>query len=304
MIVRLKRPSRRSTRAFLLRSTVLLGMFVVVTNVGYVLAQGLRNPELLRASLNVANFPRQVDMFMDLRQSALIPSFAIAILVFIVLSLGHMVVIGRKDMSIRDAGDAIPWWTLFERIIHLILAVSFVILAITGLSITFGRYLGGGEGTLVMRLLHEYSGFVFTPCVIIVALMWTRHAIPRAYDMAWFSKLGGYLGYKGQLKSEKFNAGQKFWYWIVIIAGLLLAYSGLMEYFGIGTVLQRRTDVMIHFFASVPIILMFLVHLYLATIGTKGAFMAMVNGRFSRTAAKQYHSEAPALRQASAGSDD
>jgi len=42
----------------------------------------------------------------------------------------------------------------------------------------------------------------------------------------------------------------------------------------------------------------------LATIGTKGAFMAMVNGRFSRTAAKQYHSEAPALRQASAGSDD
>jgi formate dehydrogenase subunit gamma len=304
MKIRLNPRSRRPPRTLLRRAAVLLGLFVLVSNLAYVLAQGLREPELLRASLNVANFPRQVDLFMNLRQSALIPSFAVAILVFIILALGHRAVYGAKDMSTRNDKDAIPWWNLFERIIHLIIAVTFVILTISGLSLTFGRTLGGGTAGLVLRLLHEYAGFVFTPCVIILAVNWVRHAIPRAYDLAWFSKLGGYLGYKGALKADKFNAGQKVWYWIVVIAGLLLAYSGLMEYYGVGTVLQQRTNVMIHFFASIPIILMFIVHLYLSTIGSKGVFMSMVHGRFSRTAAQKYYSEAPELKTAKAGSDD
>jgi formate dehydrogenase subunit gamma len=298
MKIRLNPRSRSATPALLRRSAVLLGLFVLVSNLAYVLAQGLRQPDLLRASLNVANFPRQVDLFMNLRQSAWVPSFAIAILVFIVIALGHRAIFGAKDMSMRNEKDAIPWWNLFERIIHLLIAVTFVILAISGLSLTFGRTLGGGTTSYVLRQLHEYSGFVFTPCLLILTVNWVRHAIPRAYDMAWFAKLGGYLGYKGALKSDKFNAGQKVWYWIVVIAGVLLAYSGLMEYYAVGTVVQQRTNVLIHFFAAIPIILMFVVHLYLSTIGTKGVFMSMVHGRFSRTAAQKYYSEAPELRGA------
>ncbi|HKI99576.1 MAG TPA: formate dehydrogenase subunit gamma [bacterium] len=305
MSIRLKPHSQRATNAFLRRSAVLLGLFVLVSNVGFALAQGLRDPTLLRTSLNVSEFPRQVDLFISLRESWLIPGFAIAMLVFIVLALGHFFAIGPKDMSARDERDLIPWWNLFERIVHLVMLVTFVILAISGLAVTFGRYLGGGTPGLLLRHTHEYSGFVFTVFLVILFLMWVRHAIPRSYDLAWFSKMGGYLGYKGALKSDKFNAGQKVWYWIVVLAGILLAYSGLMEFFGVGTVLQRRTDVMIHFFAAIPIILMFLVHLYLTTIGTKGAFMGMVNGRISKTAAQQLHSEAPELRRAQpAGSDD
>jgi formate dehydrogenase subunit gamma len=305
MRIRLQPRSRRSTYAFVRRMSVLLGLFVLVSNAGFVLAQGLRNPELLRTSINVANFPRQVDLFMSLRESALIPSFAIAIVAFIVIALGHFFTFGPKDLSIRGQGDAMPWWNAYERIIHALVAITFVLLAISGLAVTFGRSLGGGAPGLFLRHTHEYSGFVFTVCIVLLFVPWVRHAIPRSYDMEWFSKLGGYLGYKGGLKSDKFNAGQKVWYWIAVIAGVLLAYSGLMEYFGIGTVLQRRTDVMIHFFAAIPIVLMFLVHLYLTTIGTKGAFMGMVNGRISKTAAQQFHSEAPEMRRpAPAGSDD
>ena len=297
MSIRLKPRSRRWTAAYLWRSTVLLGLFVALSNIGYVLAQGLRDPQLLRTSLNVAQFPRQVDYFMTLRDSAIIPSFGIAMLAFIVISLGHFFAIGPKDLSARDDADLIPWWNLFERIVHAISAIAFVILGISGLAITFGRYMGGGTPTLVLRTLHDYSGLVFTPCVIVLALLWVRHAIPRSYDMEWFTHAGGYLGYKGKLTSGKFNAGQKLWYWIMVIAGLLLVYSGLMQYFEIGTVLQRRTDVIIHFFAAIPIILMFLVHLYMSTLGTRGTFMGMINGRFSKTAAQNYHSEAPELRR-------
>ena len=297
MSIRLKPRSRRWTAAYLWRSTVLLGLFVALSNIGYVLAQGLRDPQLLRTSLNVAQFPRQVDYFMTLRDSAIIPSFGIAMLAFIVISLGHFFAIGPKDLSARDDADLIPWWNLFERIVHAISAIAFVILGISGLAITFGRYMGGGTPTLVLRTLHDYSGLVFTPCVIVLALLWVRHAIPRSYDMEWFTHAGGYLGYKGKLTSGKFNAGQKLWYWIMVIAGLLLVWSGLTQYFEIGTVLERRTDVIVHFFAAIPIILMFLVHLYMTTLGTRGAFMGMINGRFSKTAAQNYHSEAPELRR-------
>ena len=297
MSIWLKPRSRRWTVAYLWRSAVLLGLFVALSNIGYVLAQGLRDPQLLRTSLNVAQFPRQVDYFMSLRDSAIIPAFGIALLAFIVISLGHFFAIGPKDLSARDDADLIPWWNVFERIIHAISAITFVILGISGLAITFGRYMGGGTPTLVLRTLHDYSGLVFTPCVIVLTLIWVRHAIPRSYDMEWFTHAGGYLGYKGKLTSGKFNAGQKLWYWIMVIAGLLLVFSGLMQYFEIGTVLERRTDVIVHFFAAIPIILMFLVHLYMTTLGTRGAFMGMINGRFSKTAAQNYHSEAPELRR-------
>ena len=296
MKVRLKPRSRRWVVSYARRSAVLFGLFVLLSNVGFVLAQGLRDPQLLRTSIGVADFPRQVDLFITLRESALIPSFGIAIIVFIVISLGHFFAIGPKDMSMRDEADAIPWWNLLERILHGLIAIAFVVLGVSGLLITFGRYLGGGSPTLFLRTLHEYSGFVFTPCLIILTLIWLRHAIPRAYDMEWFSKAGGYLGYKGPLKSDKFNAGQKLWFWIMVIAGLLLAWSGLMLFFNVGSMTDRRLYVIVHFFSAIPIILMFLVHLYMTTLGTRGAFMGMINGRFSKTAAQNFHSEAPELK--------
>jgi formate dehydrogenase subunit gamma len=304
MRIRKKPRSRRWVVSYLWRSAVLLGLFVLVSNIGYVLAQGLRDPQLLRTSIGVTDFPRQVDLFMRLRESAIIPSFGIAILVFIVLSLGHFFAIGPKDLSLRGEQDAIPWWNLFERILHGLMAISFVVLAISGLAITFGRSLGGGTPTLVLRALHEYSGFVFTPCMVILAVTWARHAIPRSYDVEWFTKVGGYLGYKGKLTSDKFNAGQKLWFWIMVVAGVLLAWSGFSQFYSVGTVLERRNDVIIHLLAAIPIILMFVVHLYLSTIGTKGAFMTMINGRFSKTAAMAHHPMAPELRKAPAGSDD
>jgi cytochrome b subunit of formate dehydrogenase len=50
---------------------------------------------------------------------------------------------------------------------------------------------------------------------------------------------------------------------------------------------------------------MFVAHLYMTTVGTKGAFMGMINGRFSKTAAQKFHSEAPELQGGAqpAGSD-
>src|SRR3990172_11048684 len=126
MRIRIKPRSRRWTVSFLARCSVLLGLFVVLSNIGYVLAQGLRDPQLLRTSIGVAEFPRQMDFFIVMRESALIPSFGIALLVFVILALGHLVLFGPKDMSIKNEQDAIPWWTMTERVLHGIISVAFI----------------------------------------------------------------------------------------------------------------------------------------------------------------------------------
>lgn len=304
MKVQLKKHRGKSYFSFAARSSLLLFLFMSVANLGYLLAQSqvLDTPDLLLKAVGGADFKNQMALFLQLRSSLYIPAFGIAILVFIGLSLGHFFAFGPKDMSGPGGEDEIPWWTLFERITHWIIAVVFVLLFISGLLITFGSVFGGGGFTLFLRKIHEYSGFVFIPALVVTILMWLKESIPRAYDMAWIANFGGYLGYKGALKSGKFNAGQKFWYWVMTLCGVLLSLTGLGLFFEVGisgnTVPYSTLGsyVVIHFFSAIPLILMFLVHLYMTTLGTKGALGGMINGKFSRNAAANYHSESSSLK--------
>ncbi|MEE8435709.1 MAG: formate dehydrogenase subunit gamma [bacterium] len=303
MKVQLKKHRGRSYFSFAARSALLLFLFMAVVNFGYLLAQGESSTlsDRLLEVVGAADFINQ-GMFLDLRSSMFIPSFGIAILVFIGLSLGHLFAFGAKDMRGPGGADDIPWWNLFERVIHWIIAVVFVLLFISGLLITFGSYVGGGGLTLFLRKVHEYSGFVFAPALLITFLMWVKEALPKGYDIAWITKAGGYLGYKGKLVSGKFNAGQKVWFWIMAICGLLLTWTGLGLFFGMDLGFSSAanstmgTYVVIHFFSAIPIILMFLVHLYMTTLGTKGAFNGMINGKISKSAAMSFHSDSSVLK--------
>jgi formate dehydrogenase subunit gamma len=297
MTIQFKRRPGKWFLSFSVRTFVLLFSFLFLANFGYLLAQGLLiDPSvLLRNAIGGSDYLFQTDLFIALRESPIIPIFGIAIIVFVVLSLGHLFTFGPKDMS-DEGGDEIPWWNLFERVIHGIIAVAFVLLFISGLLITFGRYFGGGGPTLFLRQIHEFSGFVFVPALAIVILMWIREALPKLYDLQWIAHFGGYLGYKGSLKSGKFNAGQKLWYWIMLACGVLLSWSGLFLFFQVGMMSDLRMYVLIHFFAAIPIMLMFLVHLYMTTLGTKGTFKGMINGKISKKGATSYHSEAAQLK--------
>ncbi len=298
MKIQFNKRSGRSFPKFAFRTSVLLMLFMSVVNLGYLMAQKLlvSTSDLLRDVVGGSDYLYRTDAFIALRTSMIIPAFGIVILVFIGLSLGHYATFGPKDMSGRGVEDEIPWWNLFERILHGLIAIAFVVLLVSGLLITFGRYFGGGSPTLFLRQIHEYAGFVFVPALVITALMWIREALPRAYDMKWLVHFGGYLGYKGHLPSGKFNAGQKVWYWIMFIAGVLLVLSGLGLFYQYGDMSDLRLYVVIHFYASIPVILMFLVHLYMTTLGTKGTLQGMFNGKMSKSALSAYHSESRELK--------
>ena len=296
MTIHLKPRRRGSYWIFALRTLLLLSVILLPINFGFLMAQGIVNTsDLLRNVVGGSDYLVQTDLFIYIRGSAVIPSFGIALLVFMGMSLGHFVIFGPKDMSLQENDETISWWNLFERIVHWIIAVVFVILFISGLLITFGRYIGGGSGTLFMRQIHDYAGFVFIPALVVTTLMWIREGLPKVYDLSWLTHAGGYLGYKGHLKSGKFNAGQKQWYWVMVIFGALLAWSGLGMFFQWGMMSELRLYVVIHFISAVIINLWFMIHLYMTTYGTKGTLRGMINGHISKKAAETFHSEAPEL---------
>ena len=306
MALKFQKRSGRSAARKGLWTLAVLSASVLISNVGYLLAQSaLKDPnDLLRDAIGGKDYLFNVDMFLLLRNSPLIPSFGVAMLVFIVLMLGHYFTFGPKDMSGGGSPDLIPWFTLTERILHGVVVVSFVLLFLSGMFITFGKNLGGGTGTLVLRTLHEYSGFVYGPAFVIIVVMWFKEALFRSYDMAWFAKFGGYLGYKGTIVSGKFNAGQKMYFWVMAVTGVLHIWTGYSLIFELGGMSDRRFYVVLHFLSTIPMALMFLVHLYMTTLGTKGTLMSMINGQLSRKAAQQFHPEASTLKGAGAKGGD
>lgn len=315
----LKRRSSRWTASFFTRGAIITGLMVVAINVSYLAAQALKPADpndLVRNAVGT-----NLGAFTWIRDSGLLPAFAIAMAAFIIISLGHYFTFGPKDYTPKDANDMIPWFTLFERIVHALVLVSFVILAFTGLNITFGRYLGGGGRTLALREIHEMAGFVHIPAVALMMLMWIRDSLPASYDFEWFKRAGGYLGYKGQLKSGRFNAGQKVWFWVIMVTAVIHVWTGLVMFYQSGAapgaagawssnnsfipnmyaqadaLNYMRLYTMLHLLATIPVVLFFLVHLYMTSLGAKGALGAIINGKFSRTAALKFHSEARQLKK-------
>ncbi len=327
MRIALKRRSAKWTASFLTRSAAVTGLLLLVTNVGYLAAQAVReDPNNLWRNAIAGN----LSSFTAWRDSSLLPSFAIAIAAFIVIALAHFFTFGPKDYTPKGDADLIPRYNVWERIIHAIVLIAFVVLMITGLLVTYGRTFGGGTLTLLLRQLHEMAGFVYTPAIIIMVLMWIKDALPAAYDLTWFTHAGGYLGYKGELKSGRFNAGQKFWFWVIVVTAVVHIWTGLTLFYQSGGApsmggawasngpfvanIYEQTDAlrymrlytMLHLIATVPLVLMFIVHVYMSALGARGAIGAMINGKFSRTAALKFHSEAPVLKkmQAAPASDD
>ena len=250
----------------------------------------------LRKAIVSLPAPLTRDGFFAVRIWPVIPAFA-AVLVAMLLLMGlHYLRYGPKDLRGEAAEPRLPWWPLIDRIVHGLVAASFLLLMFTGLAVTFGRWLptfGLGYG---LRVTHELVAFAFTPVFAVMALRMLPHAFFRRFDLAWLAHAGGYLGYQGPLRAGKLNAGQKLWYWVMTLAGLVLVGTGFALYFAWGSPGLLRLWAFAHFVAMAPMIAFFLVHLYLSTLANRGVWRAMWQGVVPRSAATAYHPDAQEVR--------
>ena len=209
----------------------------------------------------------------------------------------HMKTGGAKLQ--HRTGRLIPRWSMFDRVLHWYTAVLFIVLTITGLSILWGRTVlipvFGKEGFAawanLAKPIHDYLALAFVAGLVVMLIKWFHHSIPASYDKQWLKQMGGYLD--GSHPPAGFaNAGEKMFYWTLVLGGLALVLSGfwlLFPNFGFERGAMQTANI-VHGLASLVLITFVLLHIYLGTKGSEGALEGMTTGYVDEGWAKQHHS--------------
>jgi len=206
---------------------------------------------------------------------------------------------GMVRLESGRSGRTIVRFNTYERVVHWMTATCFVILAISGLNITFGRPLllpligfdAFSEWSQWAKFAHNYLSFPFTIGVVLIFLMWIGGNIPNKLDLEWIKRGGGLIGHDHP-PARRFNAGQKGIYWIVVIGGGLVAATGyqlMFPFYGSGIEGMQIAQI-VHSVVAVLFIAAMLAHIYIGTIGMEGAFEAMGSGEVDVNWAREHHS--------------
>ena len=205
---------------------------------------------------------------------------------------------GMVRIESGRSGHTIVRFNAAERFVHWMTATCFVILALSGLNITFGRPLllplmspeGFTAWSEWAKYAHNYLSFPFTLGVILIFFMWVAGNIPNRVDIEWFRRRGGMVGHD-RPPAYRFNGGQKLIYWIVVLGGGAIAVSGYLLMFPFyGTDIQTMQSAEIaHGIIAMLFIAAMLGHIYIGTIGIEGAFEAMGTGTVDVNWAREHH---------------
>ena len=236
----------------------------------------------------------------DFQRSKLPIIGGVAILGMLVLLAIFLMVRGRIRVEHGFSGRKILRFASFERFTHWMTASCFIVLALSGLNISFGRTLVlplfGANAFSAMstwaKYAHDFLAFPFMLGLIIMFMIWIKDNIPGRLDALWIREGGGILRNGKHPPARRFNAGQKGIFWIVIIGGTLMSLSGwflLFPYLPANvTALQFWT--VIHAVIAMLFIAAMLAHIYIGTVGMEGAFEAMGTGEVDLNWAKEHHS--------------
>ncbi|QDJ50562.1 formate dehydrogenase subunit gamma [Bordetella hinzii] len=188
-------------------------------------------------------------------------------------------------------------YTAGERTNHWLIALTFILLALSGLALFHPAFswlyalLGGGPWT---RILHPFIGVVMFVCFFIFAGHMWRHNLMTKNDRQWLRQLGDVLNNREDKLPEvgKYNAGQKLLFYVLVICMLGLVLTGIVmwrPYFaGYFPIEGIRVASLLHAVFAFVLICAIIVHIY-AAIWVKGSVRAMVRGTVSWGWAWKHH---------------
>lgn len=228
------------------------------------------------------------------------------------LILGTIVVValyfairGRIKIDGGRSGKMLIRFTLSQRIAHWFTAVLFVLLGATGLILLYGRYIasmfiggvdGSAPGSPVFAVIasaslqaHNLFGPLFIAAIFMLFVNFVRGNGYSLIDLKWLVKLGGFFG--GHAPSRFYNFGEKNWFWLSVLLGIVLSISGVLLEFPI--LLEERLWQQLahisHAIAALLFIAVGLGHIYLGTVGMEGALEGMTRGEVDENWAKEHH---------------
>ena len=251
------------------------------------------------------------ESWQEFRNGPLAILSGVAIVGMLVLLSLFFALRGRIRIEEGPSRYEVSRFNIVDRTTHWLMAISFIVLAISGLNLLYGRSLFipliGHEAFAAIasftKYAHNYVAFAFMLSLAVSLVLWVKNNIPNRVDVEWFKQLGGL---RGHAPAKKFNAGQKVLFWLVMLMGLSVSLSGwallfpfqttlfadTFELFGFGPVsaIQEQQYAQAwHTIVSVLYVVMIFAHIYIGTVGMEGAFRAMGRGKVDYNWAREHH---------------
>lgn len=186
------------------------------------------------------------------------------------------------------------WWS---RCNHWLIALSFVLLTLSGLALFYPAFFGLTYlfgGPTATRMVHPFIGVFMAALFVIQAVRFLRANLFRRYDWQWMRQIGDVLANRDERLPAigQNNPGQKLVYWLFLATVPVLLVTGIIlwrPYFADDMPRELlRWAGMLHAWAAFVAILTLIVHVY-AALWVKGSVRAMTRGRVSRAWARHHH---------------
>ena len=223
---------------------------------------------------------------------------AIAIIGTLAALTAAYFLLGRLRIAVRRSGRKVLRFRAFERFAHWLTAVSFVVLGITGLNITFGKALllpmigpdAFSAFSQYAKYTHNFVSFSFVVGLALIVVIFIKDNIPDKTDVQWFKQGGGFIKSK-HAPARRFNAGEKLVFWGALGAGGAVTVSGflLLFPFYVTNIFGMQIAQVVHAVIAILFIALILGHIYIGTLGMEGAFEAMWTGEVDYNWAKEHH---------------
>jgi formate dehydrogenase subunit gamma len=195
------------------------------------------------------------------------------------------------------------------RILHWIHVGAFVTLFLTGL-VLFIPQLGFLAEDSWTRFIHRIAAVVFVVAPLIyIPMNWkvTLKGVKEAFawgaeDIGWLKAAPRYYflaDEKGMPPQEHMNTGQKMWWLMALVFGVVFVITGLIMWFfkDIAPAAFLRWMVFFHDIAFIVSVPMLFVHIYLGVFHPlmrplkTGAWSSMARGKVSVEYAKSHHAK-------------
>ena len=136
---------------------------------------------------------------------------------------------------------------------------------------------------------HNLFGPVFILALVILTFRFMKGNFFQWADFKWILKGGGLIG--GHASSNHYNFGEKTWYWIVVIVGLIMSVTGLLLLFPwvTPTLAWHQLATIAHAGGAILLICIALGHAYIGSIGMEGSIDSMLRGEVDENWAKEHH---------------
>ena len=121
-------------------------------------------------------------------------------------------------------------------------------------------------------------------------MLFVRDNLPSLkIDLQWLMRGGGLFG--GHVHADRYNAGEKVWFWIASLGGLAAIISGVVLDFPIFGQTRATLEFyhMIHSVAAVVLICVSFGHIFMGTAALEGTFEVMKTGYCDSNWAKEHH---------------